>query len=324
MSDGPAMLSLDAELEAADLAAAVTLVMEACREVPGLPAPRGWRGDDEEAHPATEPVNKALHGVTLAFGSPHEDGAVFRGEEPRRFTFGLDSRQDDRPAAALRPTLHGMAALLTALAMRGVLRRAVVRRLEGGHCLPVLPLVEDATHLLACPVQEIEGSYTDPAPFAAGWDATEKQGALRIHRRAMEELGNPDFLRRILPTHMAMARAARPGTIRFYPPRFAEGEFAVLEAGEPTLTGIGYDASNGSYEFAGHIPSGTDLRCLDLLAAWRIASRGEIEGRPVREVRAVFMDAEQARRGAPLLRAAGVIPCWEDGTGHRRRLEGSG
>jgi hypothetical protein len=38
----------------------------------------------------------------------------------------------------------------------------------------------------------------------------------------------------------------------------------------------------------------------------------------VSEVRAVFMDAEQAARAAPLLHAAGVRAYWEDGEGRLR------
>jgi hypothetical protein len=47
---------------------------------------------------------------------------------------------------------------------------------------------------------------------------------------------------------------------------------------------------------------------------------GSPDGRPVREVRAVFMDEEQAHRAAPLLQAAGVVSCWEDKTGTLQRI----
>jgi hypothetical protein len=319
MSEGPTMLTLAAGLDEADLTAAVAAVLAACREVPTL-TPCGWHSDQPGSEPGSGPVDAALQGVMLAFTSPHLAGTLVEGETPRRFTLGLDAMQHDRPAASLHPVLRGFADLVARLAERGILHRAVVRRLVGGHCLPVLPLAEDATHLLACTKKDIVASYGDPAGFAAGWEEVVEHGAIRLHLRAADALGNPDFLRRILHGHMAMARAARPGTVRFYAPRFADGEFAVLDAGEPTLTGIGYDASSMTYEFAGHLRPGVELRPIDLHLAWRIASSGEVEGRPVREVRAVFMDRAQASRAAPLLRAAGVIPCWEDSSGRMHCL----
>jgi hypothetical protein len=146
-------------------------------------------------------------------------------------------------------------------------------------------------------------------------------GRVAIFARAMDATGNPDFLRRVLPGHMAMARLARPDRVEFYPPQFAEGEFAVLDAGEPTLTGVGYHPREHIYEYAGHTPPGTELRCIDLLNAWRLVSEGRLEdGRPVREVRAVFMDRDQAARGFSLLHAAGIAVFFEDERGKLQAL----
>jgi hypothetical protein len=120
---------------------------------------------------------------------------------------------------------------------------------------------------------------------------------------------------------MAMARTARPGLTRFYSPQFEPGELELLEAGEPTLTGVGSYGPEQVYEFDGHTPPGTDLRCIDLLMAAKLASAGQVEGGgPVREVRVVFMDSEQATRSAKLLSEAGAAVYWEDSQGHLNRV----
>ena len=141
--------------------------------------------------------------------------------------------------------------------------------------------------------------------------SVEQRGGITLYRRAMDAVGNPEFLRSVLPGQMALARLARPGGLAFYPPTFAEGEFDVLNAGDPTLSPVGYHASTQVYEFSGHTPPGTELRCIDLFTAWQVASDHRLaDGRPVREVHAVFMDEETGaprgiaftgRRGRPVL-----------------------
>lgn len=311
MAQGPRLLNLEATLRCPHIAAVTAAAIGACGSSLSMPALLGWRlGEDgtleTEAMPAA-----TQHPISLVFVSEAEYGLILPADEPGCFTLALNWHGE----AGAETALDARRAVLGALAAAGVLLKGVVRRHLGGQCLPVLPLAEDATHVLACPPDAVAQAYESADPFAAAWDRVDQVDGISIFARALDATGNPDFLRRVLPGHMAMARLARDG-VEYATPQFADGEFDLLNAGEPTLTGIGYHATDAIYEFAGHTPPGTELRCIDLLNAWRLAAEGQLEdGRPVREVRAVFMDREEARRAYKLLHAGDVAVLWEDQSG---------
>lgn len=311
MSEGPAQLMLDAVLVAKDLPSAVTAAMAACRGLPGFSAMTGWRvGERGRARNDSPPLDAPA--VEIVFAAEAEDGIVVRGDGADAYTFALRWTDVGREAEALA----GLTACVHALAATRMVRQAVVQRLVGGHCLPVLPLVGDATHVLACQPAAVAAAYGDPAAFAAAWDAVETRGEVMVFSRALGAVRNPDFLRAVLPGHMALTRLSRPEDVILYAPRFADGEYDVLDAGEPTLSGAGYRAHQQVYEFSGHLAPGAELRCIDLFTAWKIARDRRLpSGETVREVRAVFMDEVQAARAAPLLRAAGVVVGWENPAG---------
>ena len=320
MSKGPAGFHVAASLRASSLSTAILAVSDACRSAPDVPRLDGWLDTRNQLHEATEDFPGGQRNAALAFA---EDAAfgVLELKEGCTFSLGVQHVIDGLSEKAQRAALCGWAEVFRELLRQGVLSGARVARQAGGNCLPYLPLAENATHLVVCSSQEIEHSYTNPEVFARAWDTIETNHGMLLCMRGMGALGNPAFLEHILPGQMAMARAARPGLVRFYQPRFEPGELEFLQTGEPTLTGVGYHAGEQVYEFAGHTPRGIELRCIDLLTARKIVSAGNVDGAgPVREVRAVFMDEEQATRSAKLLQEAGVAVCWEDNQGQLKRV----
>jgi hypothetical protein len=306
MSGGPGLLTFAGVLQAEHIRLAAAAVVAACGRVRGLSRCLGPTSDAN------------ADSVPLEFESNAEYALLLSTDQPRRFSLAFDCRGEDGVQAMLR----AMAALAADLAGRGGLLHGVIRRTVGGHCMPYLPLVEDATHLVACAREDVSRAYRDIRAFTEAWEEVEPAGPLHIHTRAMDATENPDFLARVLRGQMAMARAADPSRITFYAPRFADGEFDVLNAGDRTLIGTGYSPGQRVYVFSGHTPPGTELRCIDILNAWRLIDSGELDdGRPVQEVQAVFMDQEQAGRAAPLLRAAGVIVMWEDAAAVMHRFD---
>lgn len=322
MTSGPVQLTFEAEIAAASLAEAIGAIIAA--KPPGL---RGWRIGSEKLHKAA-PDDAALAGATsveLGFEKGAAPGYITRFEPPNGSFAAVFSH--DTESLTLRETtalLDALAASARALLTAGVLRHALVRRLEGGLCLPDPPVAGLGTHIIVVPQAEIDAAYAYPAACLAAFDSAEPFGGHILLTRGLDAPGNPAFLKHILPGHMAMVRAAPPAEIRFAGPIFAAGEFALLNAGDPTLSGVGYFADTGIYEFAGHLPDGTDLRPIDLMTAWRVAATGKVEidgtAQPVREVRAVFMDEDQARRAAPLLSAAGVAAWWTAPDGTDRKI----
>lgn len=320
MSIDPDIFHVTASLRAGDLSAAIRLLLELSRTAPGIPELVDWRDADHCVHDVAEAVPGDLRGIGLTFAEDSAFG-VLEHNADGTLSLGLQHVVAGLSEDAQRAVLDGWAEVCRMLLRQGVLSGARLTRQAGGKCVPFVPLAGYATHLVVCSAEEIAEAFSDAAAFTRAWDSVEAYDGMRLCLRGMSALRNPSFLVHILPGQMAMARAARPGLTRFYAPQFEPGELAILEAGDPTLTGVGYYAGEQIYEFAGHTPKGTELRCIDLLMARRIVSAGQIEGGgPVREVRAVFMDEEQASRSAKLLQEAGVVICWEDDQGQLRRV----
>ncbi len=320
MSTGPDGFHLAAMLRADDLAAATRRVLDASRASPTVPTLVNWRNDDDGVHDAADEVPCGRTGVGLTFAGDAAMGTLERKDDGT-FRLVLHHLVEGVGEDALRAVLLGWAEVLRSLLRVDALTSAQLNRHSGGKCLPHVPVAGSASHLVVCSAQEIEQAFTDPAAFERAWDRVEAHGDMRLYLRGLDAVSNPAFLAHILRGQMAMARAARPGLTRFYQPYFAHGERELLEAGEPTLTGVGYYPDRQIYEFAGHIPGTRELRVIDLLMAWMIAASGKVPGGgPVREVRAVFMDEAQATRAAKLLQEAKVVVYWEDEQAELRRV----
>lgn len=317
MSSGASGFQVSASLRTSDLASGSRALFDAFRAATPEPQLIGWLDARDDMHDATDEVPGNLPNIGLVFTDDAAFGVLETNEDG---TSGLGVQQvmDGWSEAAQRALLVDWTEIFRVLLRQGVLVGARVVRQIGGSCLPHLPLVGSATHLIAFSDRAIEQNFADARIFAAAWDVFETHAEMRLCVRGQDAIGNPNFLAHVLPGHMAMARTARPGLTQFYPPRFEPGELEILEAGEATLSPVGYHAAQQMFEFAGHTPRGTELRCVDLLMAWKIASTGQVDDRPVREVRAVFMDQEQATRSAKLLQEAGVAVYWEDHQGELR------
>lgn len=317
MINGPEFLRLESRLRAAVLAEAAAVCGPLCTAL-GLtscsiddgPIEPGWPG-------SLPPTAKRL---TLAFGETNTGSLhpAYGDSGAWQFNLNFDCLAPD--AAAVRALLAKLAQIAGALADSGALIHVAIYRHAGGLVAPIPPLADVATHLVSATAQQVAAVYHDPAAFAAAWDRVEQHAGAVLYLRAMDEVANPAFLAHVLPGQIAMARAALPGRVRWHAPTFATGEFELLDAGVPTLTGIGYNSAERSYEFAGYLPAGAELRAIDLMLAARVVSEQAVEGAdgaryPVDLVRAVFDSATAAGHAAPLLNSAGVQSCFVNDAG---------
>jgi hypothetical protein len=318
MIDGPELLRLESFITAADLTEAAALVRP-------LFAPLGLAGmavDDAAPLPGwPDPLPQGARRLTPVLAD-HGTGSLHPAYGlAEAYQFNLEYDAIAAPdAAAVRRITALLADAAAGLAESGRLIHVGIYRHAGGRAGPVPPLAPWGTHLVSAADAEVAASYPDPAVFAAGWDSATRHGAVTLYRRAMDEAANPGFLAKVMPGQMALARAARAGQVRWPQPAFAPGEFALLDAGQPTLTGIGYDDAARLYEFAGFVPPGGDLRVIDLMLAAQIRADGWIEDAdgtrlPVERVRAVFDRRAAAERAAPLLATTGTQSCYIDETG---------
>lgn len=317
MMNGPGYLRLESRLRATTLAEAAAIVAPSlAREevseasIDGKPARPGWpkvipRGARRAALTSGERGNGRLH---PAYGR----------EDAYQFSFGYDARAPGPDA--VRGILERLADVARQLADRGALEHVAIYRHDGGIFSPIPPLAGVATHLVSATAEQVAAAYGDPAAFAAAWDAVEERGAMTLYLRAMNAVANPAFLEHVLPGQMAMARAARPGLVRWAAPELAPGELELLEEGGATLSGVGYSEAERTYEFAGYLPEESELRAVDLMLAARVASEKWVEaadGRrlPVDVVRAVFDNRDSAERADVLLRTIGVQTLYMDDAG---------
>jgi hypothetical protein len=317
MINGPEFLRLESRLKAATLSEAAAIVGPLCSGL-GL---TGCSIEDGAAQPGwpvgLPPTAKRL---ALAFGESNTGSLhpAFGASDAWQFNLDFDCRVPDTAAVQVR--LAQLVQIAGELADSGALIHVAIYRHAGGLVAPIPPLADVGTHLVSATAQQVAAAYYDPAAFVAAWDRAEQHALMTLYVRALDKLENPAFLAHVLPGQRAMAQAAQPGQVRWAEPSFAAGEFELLDAGTPTLTGVGYNPAERSYEFAGYLPEGADLRPIDLMLAARVASEKTVEAAdgkryPVELVRAVFDSPGAASHAAPLLRSAGVQSCYMDDHG---------
>jgi hypothetical protein len=220
----------------------------------------------------------------------------------------------------LGAALEALAEVAGALADTGAATHVEITRLRGGNLSPVPPLGVNRAHLLSASDADIASCYLDPQVFRSSWSQVEVRGGLTLYLRAFYAIANVDFLAVTLHHQLRLARAARPGTVRYFAPSLTAAEEAFLEESPRKLTGVGYHPDTRTYEFAGFLPEGEDLDPRDLFEAWDLASRQrvvDVRGNelPVDRVHAVFPDRRSAEWARVLLDPIGVVVLYPDDSG---------
>lgn len=317
MIDGPEYLRLESRLFAKALDIAAAIVGPVIQDL-GLASSAV---DDEAATPNWPTVlSVEASRIALTFGGEDTGSLHPAYALDDAWQFNLDFDCTERSEDQVRALLIRFIDIAAILADSGALLHVGVYRHSGGLVPPVPPIADVATHLVSATTAQIGATYGDPAQFAAAWDRAEQHGEQTLYIRALDAIGNPAFLEHVIPGQIALARAARPGTVLWNEPSFARGEFEILDAGVPTLSGVGYNATDHSYEFAGHLPVGSELRAIDLMLVARIANEKSVQDArgnrfPVAVVRAVFDNRDSAEVALPLLASAGAQSCFVDEAG---------
>jgi len=154
---------------------------------------------------------------------------------------------------------------------------------------------------------EIERDYVDPGVYWRAWEQATELGAGRVLlTRALTVVDEVEYKRRTHPAAWAMARAARSGLTHYehhQADELSEGERALFESGESTLTQVGYHPQEQWIEFTAMVPGGAHIapreifQLDDLMAAQQLP-----DGRPLQTVRVTFPDRAMAEQEArPLL-----------------------
>lgn len=169
---------------------------------------------------------------------------------------------------------------------------------------PLFPPLAGANHLVTVTDAGVAEAYDRPDAFWHAWDEIEAHGDIKVCVRALDQVGELEWLGRTFEDSMEMARAARPGKTRFCRPVVSEwmgpwwefGDPQREKAGEPVLSPVGYDPATRTVEYSGFVPPGQHV-LIQEIQNLRVLLRKKKDpgGRSVDAVRVVFFDEAMAR-----------------------------
>ncbi len=272
-----------------------------------LPMLTAWRADGGAVQQGVLGLHLAAVQSTcldLKFGPEHrawidQSAAARQARSPWcEVRFLLPTRDGYRVA------VQQAQAIARHLLEHGALAAASVQRGGGGGacCVPEPPIAERHV-LIVAHHDDIERAYADPSVFHAAWDDGCEHDGYSLGVRAADASTGPEFLGAIQEHQWALARAARPGLTRYPAPLVDGAEDDIYRAAPARLEEVGYLAPAGIVEFTSVY--GPDQH----LAGWEIdrlaamVREGRMgDGRPVEQVRVLFLDPLAAeRQKRPLL-----------------------
>jgi hypothetical protein len=132
---------------------------------------------------------------------------------------------------------------------------------------------------------------------------TRRFGEVLLVTRALEAEAEDDYLLAIQPGLMHLARAAKPGLTEYALPDLPDWAQAVYQTGSPALRPVGYLEDRGVVELSCALNPGQHVLHWEVDALRAILEAGRLrDGRPVTEVRIVFLEEAEARaESRPLL-----------------------
>ncbi len=272
-----------------------------------------------------------LNKLNARGGSRVSFGAIAGGEEWVAYAnFGTKARilmqvSDDHPQACKRERVRQQVEVFRA-ALRGrtVSAGSVRSHCDFGRWLPDLGLVKSRTFALVTTKAEVEAAFEQPDVFwSAGWDSVEQFGEQWLLTRGLEDFDSVSWVERAAPHYWAMARAAKPGQVRYYwvvKPHKAEQD--VYSAGRQTLEAVGYLKKERVAEYSCLLEPGEHISGWEILGLAGIRETGKLpRGRKVEAVRVVFLDRETAEREKrPLVEVGVEVWCYGP-DGERERVE---
>jgi len=214
------------------------------------------------------------------------------------FAMWLSTKMPDTPDAFVARTA-ALADFCRDRLADGVLLGAALERGGGtGACLPLLPVVRKATHVVVSSRAAIEQAYADDAAFfGAGWESCEWTGDRVLLTRAMAVPAIGAFLAAVQEGHWAMARAARPKTVLYGLSEPFPEEEPVFSSGASRLRSVEHVAPDEAVAYACALAADEHLRPHDVRTLLKIVDAKKLaNGLPAKSVRVVFETLESAQR----------------------------
>jgi hypothetical protein len=264
---------------------------------------------------------EAMSSLSMTFG-PRHTGTISVEQQKVSVSFGCGVEQGR--FEQLTDLLRSCAAMVVALTRDWpVSRVTLVRQGEPGlACVPRPPVLGRDSHVAVVTSQEIAAAYENEEAVLAAWQDRQQISGRWVLFRGLESLANEDFLRILIDSQWALARAARPKLTKYVDLRLEPHEEAVYRAGSPTLTPVAHIAQGNVVEFTCTPPHGEFIRGWEVFNLRHLIKTGALDdGRKVETVRVMFLDKETAVANKRPLLDIGVRVAYADERGEPSYVE---
>lgn len=203
----------------------------------------------------------------------------------------------------------------------GVRRALIEANRAHATWLPHPPLARYDSAILTTQA-EVEAAYEDAPAFWKAWDGVEWYGEQALAWRAKEARYQETWLQRVVPSNLALARIARPGTTHYGVVHPQPWERPFYEGPARRLKPAGYHPEKHIVAFTCWLAASEHLCAADICAVLELRKKGtDADGRPVSEVHVFFGRKEMAERERrPLLDVGARVFYDEDETGETKEL----
>ena len=211
------------------------------------------------------------------------------------------------------------------LAARAPVKHVILYRGSGNSYIPDAPLVSSEAHMISATPELVRANYDDPEIFwdsdyetMGKWHTVEKHGDIYLLTRSLGMdwyLKNSGFNKSILPHQWKLIRAAKPGLVKYFYPRFDSEEREIFYAGEQRLYYVAYLEEKKLVEYSCYLGAKDEhVQGWEIFELWNVLDDGHFkDGRKVETIRVMFGErwmAEQEKR--PLLDIGVKVMCADD------------
>jgi hypothetical protein len=214
----------------------------------------------------------------------------------------------DADPARLKATRDAIATLVEALWSVGApLEGATVLR-QASRFAPSPPQAPPEAMLFLADAAALARQYVSPDAYWRAWDvASEVRAGRVLVSRALTVDDECAFKAKVYPATWDLARAARTGLTLYGDPEILPDERALFEAGEPTITQLGFDDETHRLEYTAYVGEGGHILPREVYLLRRLLlDRRLSDGSRLEAIRVSFPDQAMARREFTPLHDVGV------------------
>jgi hypothetical protein len=168
-----------------------------------------------------------------------------------------------------------------------------------GDFIPDVPIIGAEKYLVMTTQTEVEQNYERPEVFwnASFWSSIEQYEEQYLLLREEHTFDDLDFIHAVYDQHWQLARAVKPGVMKYYYPNVRPHEEEIFFAGEPRLNIVGYSTEKQIIEYTCCVEPDEHIQGWEIYKLRELVKEGTLEdGRPINSIQVVFPNEEMAQR----------------------------